>query len=285
MHDHDRFDPRHLPDAHLLDTARLDQHLLFSTNALRALVDAAQPTHHDIVADLGAGTGLIASDLYDRHLPTRIYAIEIDRRFGPYLERLRCRTGPHVELIWGDILACRLPDVTKVVANPPFRITEQLVSWLHRLPALTAATLIMGHSFGVSATAAPGSSHYNRLSLKVQARFAVYVVRTLAGADFYPTARSPACILQFVPKRSPAVDKIVDAALAHHGGMKTKDLLWHLQRRGYVLGPPERRRHVITELRQSNVVRHIYQRRLQQITSLQLSQFMAELRRLTDSSD
>lgn len=284
MQEHVSFDPHHLPDAHLLDTAQLDQHLLSNPRAVRALIDAGRPNRRDVIADLGAGTGLITRALHDQHGPSRIYAIEIDRRFGPCLEHLGQRSAPHVELVWGDILACRLPDVTKVIANPPFRITEQLIEWLYGLPALTSASLVMGQSFGVSATARPGTPQYNRLSLKVQARFATHFIVRLSKTDFHPSARRPACIINLVPNRTPAaVDAIVDAALTHRSGMKVKDLLWYLQWRGQRLGPPILRRQIVTVLRKSGAVNEIYQRRLQQVTSGQLSELMAELHRLADT--
>jgi 16S rRNA A1518/A1519 N6-dimethyltransferase RsmA/KsgA/DIM1 with predicted DNA glycosylase/AP lyase activity len=242
------------------------------------LVDSAQLTRYDVIADLGAGTGVITRELL-RSDPAKIYAIEIDSRLRSFLEPLS-RTNP-VELICDDILTTDLRDVTKVVANPPFRITELLVEWLHRLPALVSASLVMGRSFGVSATADPGSCAYTRLSLKVQARFVAQMVATLSPKDFYPPARSPACILRLVPKRPPArIDAAMDDAFTKRGGMKFKDLLWHLQSRSRALGPPQARRRIAANLRRSGVVQDIYQLRLQQINSADLSRLMAELHQL-----
>jgi 16S rRNA A1518/A1519 N6-dimethyltransferase RsmA/KsgA/DIM1 with predicted DNA glycosylase/AP lyase activity len=267
-----------IPDGLVLDTARLDQHLLSNTAAVRRLVDTARLTRHDVVADLGAGTGVITRELI-RRSPGRIHAVEIDVKFGPFLEPLS-RAGHDVELIWADILDTHLPDATKVVANPPFRITEHLIGWLADLPALTTATMVIGRSFGVRATAAPGSPHYTRLSLRVQARYTAQVIDTLSPRDFHPPTRTPACIIHLTPKRPPArIDEAVDHAFTHRGGMRVKDLLWHLYARCDALGPPSTRRRITAALRRSEAVVDVYQRRLQQITSAELSRFMAELHR------
>jgi 16S rRNA A1518/A1519 N6-dimethyltransferase RsmA/KsgA/DIM1 with predicted DNA glycosylase/AP lyase activity len=264
-----------------LDTARLDQHLLCSPAAVRTLVDAAQPTRQDVIADLGAGTGVITRELASRAFAS-IYAIEIDDRFAPLLERLS-RDHRHIDVRVGDILTSRLPDVTKVVASPPFRITEHLVDWLRRLPVLVSASLVMGRSFGVSATAVPGSRHYDRLSLDVQASFTAQVISSLPPACFHPPTRTSACVVRLVPRRPPArVDAFVAGAFARQGGMRVKDLLWQLGARGSVPGPPSTRREIATALRSSSVVREIYQLRLQQVRSIDLSRLMAELRRLTE---
>jgi 16S rRNA A1518/A1519 N6-dimethyltransferase RsmA/KsgA/DIM1 with predicted DNA glycosylase/AP lyase activity len=282
MHRHERLDPALILDNLDLDTARLDQHLLTSRHAIRTLVDSAQLTRHDIVADLGAGTGQVTRELLSRR-PAKTYAVEIDSRFQSFLEPLAREND--LEVICGDILTTQLLDVTKVVANPPFRITEQLVEWLRRPRALVSASLVMGRSFGMSATAAPGSRAYTRLSLKVQARFVAHMVTSLSPKEFHPSTRTPACILRLVPKRPPArVDAAVDDAFTSRAGTKLKDLLWHLQSRSPALGPPHRRRRIVANLRRSAVVQDMYQQRLQHITSADLSRFMAELHQQTQRS-
>ncbi|HEY6737894.1 MAG TPA: hypothetical protein VI076_03525 [Actinopolymorphaceae bacterium] len=62
--------------------------------------------------------------------------------------------------------------------------------------------------------------------------------------------------------------------------MKVKDLLWRLETRAHALGPRPVRRRIVTELRRTTVIRDLRQRRLQAMTSAQLSAFMAELQRV-----
>lgn len=268
-----------LPLDFQLDTARLDQHLLASPDVLRTLVDTARPCGHDVIADLGAGTGVITRELAERGV-AGIRAVEIDDRFRPHLDRLR-RRYRNVEVIAGDILTTRLPDVTKVISNPPFGITEALVRSLHRLPAVTSISLLMGRSFGTSAAAVPGSPGYNRVSLGVRARFTVRVVAAVPPDSFHPVGRSPACVVRLEPKRGPAgVDAYVDAAFTERGAMRVKDLLWHFRTQGPVPPSGVTRQQVAVELRRTAVVREIHQLRLQQVGSTQLSEFMAELHRL-----
>jgi 16S rRNA (adenine1518-N6/adenine1519-N6)-dimethyltransferase len=117
-----------MPSELVLDTDRLDQHLLRDTAVVGKLLETADVTAHDVIADLGAGTGVITQALASQpaaRAPARTHAVEIDPRFGPYLAALAQRFA-RVDVLWGDILDIRLDDVTKVVANSPFRLTEHL---------------------------------------------------------------------------------------------------------------------------------------------------------------
>jgi hypothetical protein len=64
----------------------------------------------------------------------KVYGLELDRRFEPILARLP------VEMLWGDATTYELPDVTKVVANPPIQLPDLLPELRQRrLKALTNA--------------------------------------------------------------------------------------------------------------------------------------------------
>lgn len=233
-------------------------------------------SNRDVIADLGAGTGVITEAVASR-APARIYAVEIDPRFRPFLEPLSQRFDS-VEVIWGDILEARLHDVTKVVANPPFRLSEQLPGWLRRVRYLTSATLVMGRSFGRAAVARPGTPHYSRLSLNVQSAYVVTMVAAIAPAGFHPPTRTPACLLHLVPRRPrSALETTVDDAFSRRAGIRVKDLLRHLRNDSVALGSLARRHQVIAAVRSSPTTRRIHQRRLQELRSIDLSLFMAEL--------
>jgi 16S rRNA A1518/A1519 N6-dimethyltransferase RsmA/KsgA/DIM1 with predicted DNA glycosylase/AP lyase activity len=72
---------------------------------VRRLVSAAELRSDDVVADVGAGAGAITRELLRRRV-AKVYALELDRRFEPFLSPLP------VELLWGDAMTHVLPDVT-----------------------------------------------------------------------------------------------------------------------------------------------------------------------------
>jgi 16S rRNA (adenine1518-N6/adenine1519-N6)-dimethyltransferase len=219
--------------------------LLVDDSVVRRLVSAAALSPTDVVADVGAGTGVITREILRRGV-AKVYALEVDRRFAPFLEPLPVR--------WGDALAGDLPDVTKVVANPPFQLTERLIPWLGRQASLESATLVMGASFGRSAVAEPGSADYTRLSLAVRSRFAVELVGEVSRNAFGPPMRTDACIVRLIRRQAP-LERMVADAVARKGGWRVKDLLWRL--------------------RLDLDVRDLRQRRLQELTNAQLSRLMA----------
>lgn len=265
-----------------LDVDRLDQHLLANPAAVRALVDAAQLTPDNVVEDVGAGTGLVTRELARRG-PAAIHAVEIDPKFRPYLTAL-ARAHRTVTVRWADIRTTGLSDATKVVANPPFRLTEQLLHRLHRLPCLVAASLVMGYAFGRGATAEPGSADYTRQSLRVQSGFVASRVARLSPNDFFPPVRRAGWVVRLAARRpSASVEPTVDDAFTYRAGIRGKDLLWYLEHRApWPESPAERHRNV-AELRATSVVRELSQLRLQQVSDPCLSRFMAEVRRIWTS--
>ena len=89
------------------------------------LVSLSQVGPHDVVYDLGAGSGVLTAALARRS--SRVIAIERDPALVRRLRR-RFYDAPNVVVREGDILAYRLPRSDYVVvANPPFDITADLV--------------------------------------------------------------------------------------------------------------------------------------------------------------
>ena len=82
------------------------------------LVSLSQVGPHDVVYDLGAGSGVLTAALARRS--SRVIAIERDPALVRRLRR-RFYDAPNVVVREGDILAYRLPRSDHVVvANPPF---------------------------------------------------------------------------------------------------------------------------------------------------------------------
>lgn len=97
------------------------QHFLKSSLIVRRLIAGAAVSERDLVLDLGAGRGIITSEL--ARTGARVKAIELDAHLAQFLEKRFTGFG-NVVVIREDILTLRLPlEPFKVVANLPFSTT------------------------------------------------------------------------------------------------------------------------------------------------------------------
>jgi 16S rRNA A1518/A1519 N6-dimethyltransferase RsmA/KsgA/DIM1 with predicted DNA glycosylase/AP lyase activity len=101
------------------------QHFLRNARLAAELVAAAGIGRHDLVVDVGAGTGRLTAEL--ACVARRVVAVELD----PVLAAGLRGRWPNVDVTQGDATRVALPDEPfRVVANPPFARTTEL---LHRL--------------------------------------------------------------------------------------------------------------------------------------------------------
>lgn len=135
----------------------------------------------DLVLDLGAGEGALTAPLLQRG--ARVLAIELHRGRA---ERLRERfADADVTVLERDLADLRLPSRPfRVVANPPFAITADLVRLVLRSEHLLSADLLLQRS----ATRRWAERHVRRRRLSVGLR----VPRTA----FRPPPQVDAAVLQ-----------------------------------------------------------------------------------------
>lgn len=246
------------------DIDLLDQHFLTDPAIARAVVGAASIMPGDVVADLGAGAGILTRAVLD-HQPARVIAVEIDRRCRRWLDPLAV-VSPALTVIWADLRAVKseLEPTTVVVANPPFTLMHHVVLLLRALPRLRSAVLVTGSRWARAAIAAPGTRDYRRGSLHIQSRFAVEHLGVIRGSAFSPPTVRPAALIRLIRiEADPLADLLAEADL-HRANLRVKDVL--RSRHGGGASVVER----LVSLGRDPSVRALQQRRLQQLTSEQL---------------
>src|SRR5262249_3726705 len=99
---------------------RFGQHFLVSPTILAGILRLAELAPHDVVVEIGAGTGTLTEALAGR--VGRLLALELDRDLiAPLRQRFADR--PQVEIVHADALSFdfeQLPAPIKVVANLPY---------------------------------------------------------------------------------------------------------------------------------------------------------------------
>jgi 23S rRNA (adenine-N6)-dimethyltransferase len=104
------------------------QNLLASRALARQLVDDAGVRPDDLVLEIGAGTGLLTSELAWR--AGAVLAVELDPVFAARLRR-RFAAHEHVTVIEGDACRVALPrEPFRVVANVPFNASTAILQRL-----------------------------------------------------------------------------------------------------------------------------------------------------------
>ncbi len=100
------------------------QHLLVNGEMLKRAVAAAHITKEDAVIDVGAGEGAITRELLK--VAGKVTAFEIDKRFEATLKGLS-EHDDNLTVIMDDALAYNWKDYTKIVANLPFFLAEEVI--------------------------------------------------------------------------------------------------------------------------------------------------------------
>ena len=109
------------------------QHFLRSARLAAELVDQAGVGAHDLVVEIGAGTGLLTAPLADR--ARHVIAIELD---AACVEHLRAALAgrANVEIIHANALSARLPHAPfRVFGNLPFSFGTRILRRLLDDPA------------------------------------------------------------------------------------------------------------------------------------------------------
>ncbi|MCS7281433.1 MAG: 16S rRNA (adenine(1518)-N(6)/adenine(1519)-N(6))-dimethyltransferase RsmA [Desulfobacterota bacterium] len=145
----------------------LSQHLLKDRNILKKMLSKTDIDDKDTVIEIGAGKGdltrLLAASA------KKVYAVEIDTQFSPYLDRI-AEELKNVEIIYEDFLEIDLKplknDMLKVIGNIPYKITGPILFKLFKDRGyLKSAFLTVQKEVAQRIVAEPKTSSFGSLSV------------------------------------------------------------------------------------------------------------------------
>jgi 16S rRNA (adenine1518-N6/adenine1519-N6)-dimethyltransferase len=186
-----------------LDT-NIGQHLLVDSEVIRKMIEFIPAGAR--VIEIGAGPGQITEAVLEKN--TLVVAIEIDRRFAPFLDSLKQGSGGRLEVIYGNALNQnwrRLTDTREeekvwLIGSLPYHITEPLMATITELP-IAGAVFLTGARFSSEIEAfRRSSSSFGKLTLLVNTFFRVEVVSEVDKVCFYPKPRTNSKIIFLVPR-------------------------------------------------------------------------------------
>ncbi len=191
---------------------RFGQNFLADAHYVARIVDAIAPQPGDNLIEIGPGLAALTRPLIER--TGHLHAIEIDRDLAA---RLTGRFSPaQLTLHVADALAfdfSTLGEQLRIVGNLPYNISSPLLFHLARYDDRIADVHVMLQREVVARmTAEPGTADYGRLTVMLQAKFAVRRLFIVPPGAFSPAPRIDSAVARLTPLRS-AKPVIGDEAL------------------------------------------------------------------------
>jgi len=161
------------------------------------LVRSANLRAGDLVYDLGAGVGLVTSELI--RTGARVVAVERDPNLAA---KLKARfNGENLRVVEADLMDVALTEPFKVVANIPFNLTAAV---LRRLlisgPHPEEAALVLQREAAEKYAGAPRPT---AISLMLKPWFDLRVSHAFSRRDFVPVPRVDVVLLRVVRRPTP----------------------------------------------------------------------------------
>jgi 16S rRNA (adenine1518-N6/adenine1519-N6)-dimethyltransferase len=189
---------------------------------LARIVDAVSPAASDFLVEIGPGEGALTGPLIER--AGKLEAIELDRdlasglaaRFPPFKLTVHCADAL-------DFDFARFPAGLRLVGNLPYNISTPLLFYLARYAERVRDMHFMLQLEVVERmVAAPSTAAYGRLSVALQARFAMQKLFTVSRGAFRPPPKVESAVVRLVPR--PAMLKIDEDLLRRAFSARRKQL-------------------------------------------------------------
>ncbi|MCP5279378.1 MAG: 16S rRNA (adenine(1518)-N(6)/adenine(1519)-N(6))-dimethyltransferase RsmA [Thiobacillus sp.] len=206
----------------------LGQHFLVDQHYIARIVAAIRPEPDDLMVEIGPGPGALTRPLLDalRHL----HVVEFDRDMVARLqaelpaERLAIHQTDALNFDFGA-----LGNDLRVVGNLPYNISSPLLFHLADYAAgIRDMTFMLQKEVVDRMAAAPDTPDYGRLSVMLQARFAVTRLFIVPPGAFQPPPKVDSAIVRLVPLPAEAVPctnhKVFADVVARAFGQRRKTL-------------------------------------------------------------
>ncbi len=199
-----------------LSRKRFGQNFLADPHYIERIVAAVAPRPGDSIVEIGPGLGALTRPLIEAC--GRITAIEIDRDLAARLsaEYPADRLVLHVtDALRFDF--AQLGRDLRLIGNLPYNISTPLLFHVARYDAhVRDVTVMLQREVVQRMAAAPGNADYGRLSVMLQARFAVERLFVVPAGAFRPAPKVESAVARLTPladARPPLVDTALFAQL------------------------------------------------------------------------
>jgi 16S rRNA (adenine1518-N6/adenine1519-N6)-dimethyltransferase len=174
---------------------RFGQHFLHYPRVLAHLIEVIAPSKSDFVVEIGPGEGVLTHRLMDK--VGALEVIEIDRDLAARLssEGVKVHQADALEFDYAVF-----PKGVRIVGNLPYNISTPL---LFRLAALSSRVRDLHFMLQLEVVermvAKPSTPEYGRLSVALQARFAMKKLFNVGRGAFKPAPRVDSAVVRLEP--------------------------------------------------------------------------------------
>lgn len=184
---------------------RFGQHFLHDQGVLARIVDAVAPKAGDVLVEIGPGEGALTRRLLEK--VAALTAIEIDRDLADALEaefprqRLVLHRADALEFDFSS-----LPEGARIVGNLPYNISTPILFRLAECAGrLRDLHFMLQLEVVERMVAAHSTPEYGRLSVMLQARFAMQKLFRVGAGAFRPPPKVESAVVRMVPLRDVAL--------------------------------------------------------------------------------
>jgi len=172
---------------------RFGQHFLHDPRVLAHLVEALSLSSDDFVVEIGPGEGALTYRLVDK--VGTLEVIEIDRDLAARLEKVKVHQADALEFDYSTF-----PKGVRLVGNLPYNISTPLLFHLARYADRVRDMHFMLQLEVVERMVArPSTPEYGRLSVALQARFAMKKLFNVGSGAFRPPPKVESALVRLEP--------------------------------------------------------------------------------------
>ncbi len=193
---------------------RFGQNFLIDDQIIARIIKTIAPKPKDNLLEIGAGQGALTLPLLAK--TDQLNVIEIDTNLITLLRVIQTQ-HPHLIIHSGDALKFDLSQLNtplRIVGNLPYNISSPLLfHFLAQRTHIIDMTFMLQKEVVARITADCGNKIYGRLSVMIQAFFAVEMVFEVPATAFFPQPKVDSAIIYLKPHPVAKVDNFNTFAL------------------------------------------------------------------------
>ena len=179
-----------MPSSSHVPRKRFGQHFLHDPRVLAHLVQEINPGKDDFFVEIGPGEGALT-----KRLVGKVEVIEIDRDLAARLEGVKVHVADALEFDYSVF-----PKGIRLVGNLPYNISTPLLFHLARFADRVRDMHFMLQLEVVERMVAkPSTPQYGRLSVALQARFAMKKLFNVGSGAFRPPPKVDSAVVRLEP--------------------------------------------------------------------------------------
>lgn len=180
------------------------QHFLRNPRFVRELIGHTSIKSTDIVYDIGAGSGVIASALASRC--KQVIAIEVESKTAAILQKNMAQYS-NVTVHEGDFLAMPLPSTPyKIFANIPFHLSSPILHKITSNKNSPKDTYLIVQKQFANKLLPEHKGFSSQLGMLLGPRFAIRVRKRLKRTDFWPHPNVDTVLLEIKLRDQPLLE-------------------------------------------------------------------------------